>query len=138
MRPVSRITILGFRLGIFVLAGYWIALAVGTHLPAGLVPSGSVSDKTKHFWAFAVLTYLILHVTRPGKPPFRYVFVAVCVTVYAALDEWTQGAIPGRVPDVRDFLADISGMCLAIAAYATARGIFRRRQNRQEITAGIR
>ncbi|MCP4777372.1 MAG: hypothetical protein GY880_24405, partial [Planctomycetaceae bacterium] len=33
MRPVTKITIFGFRLAIVVLAAYWLCIFVGTHLP---------------------------------------------------------------------------------------------------------
>ena len=36
MRPVTKITILGLRLGVVALAVYWAVIFLGTHLPAAV------------------------------------------------------------------------------------------------------
>ncbi len=43
--------------------------------------------------------------------------VAICVTLFSALDEWAQGIMGmGRTADPYDFLADLTGMALAMLA----------------------
>lgn len=153
MRAVTGIAIFGIRFGVLVLAVYWTALFVGTHLPAGLVPSGGVSDKSKHFLAFAILTLLLLHVTQPEsngskrhgigdkekpRPRFRYFWILAGVAIYAIFDEFTQGLIPGRVPDKMDFLADMCGVLVAITLDFGILSRIRRRTKDPEIMSGSR
>ncbi len=66
MRPVTKITIFGFRLAIVVLAAYWLCIFVGTHLPnMGEIVDlrFEVNDKVKHFSAFFLLGGLLCYVT---------------------------------------------------------------------------
>ena len=130
MRPISRITILGFRLGIVALVVYWAALFLGTHLPAAVDFSPQVSDKLKHFTAFLGLATLLCYVTTSPNLWRRFSLIAVIALSYAALDEFTQQFVAGRCADVQDFLADAAGIAVAIGGYATARWFFKRRANR--------
>lgn len=126
MRPVTQITIAGIRLAMLVLAVYWAAIAIGTHLPAQLDFSPQVSDKVKHFSAFAGLSLLLAYVTNSAEGRWRsslvrFGSIALVVTVYAGLDEWTQQFVPGRVADPYDFVADVAGMLCGLTGYVIAR-----------------
>ncbi len=74
MRPVTKITIFGFRLAMVVLGLYWLAIFVGTHLPGALVVTPNVNDKVKHFSAFFVLGGLLCYVTNSPRWFRRFSF----------------------------------------------------------------
>ena len=121
-RHASRNTILGFRLGVIVLATYWFSLFVGTHWPRGLALFDDVSDKLKHFVGFAGLTCLLCGVVHRLKAtlwslPSRVAVTGCILLVYAVADESTQHFVPGRTPDFWDVLADAVGILVVLAAY---------------------
>jgi VanZ family protein len=127
MRPVTKITIFGFRLAIVVLAAYWLCIFVGTHLPnmGKSVPLHfEVNDKIKHFSAFFLLGGLLCYVTNSPRWLQRFVIIGVVGMTYAAIDEITQNFIPGRYPDLFDFVADAAGLWSAIAIYVAAKYIY--------------
>ncbi len=126
MRPVTKITILGLRLGVVVLIAYWALIFLGTHLPAAADFSPKISDKTKHFGAFWGLGTLMCYVTTSQQLWRRFGTIAIVGLAYAAVDEMTQQLIPGRVADLWDFAADAAGLLTAIALYLAAKGIARR------------
>lgn len=126
MRPITKITILGMRLGVVVLLFYWVAIFVGTHLPSVADFSPQVNDKTKHVMAFFVLGSLLCYVTTSNRLALRFGMIVLAGMVYAGIDEITQGLVPGRHPDWMDFVADSCGLIAAVALYATARALFRR------------
>ena len=136
MQPITRITIAGIRLGIVLVAFYWVCIAVGTHLPARLDVSPSVNDKIKHFTAFAGLAFGLCYVTgtRPQvttvSTAMRFAIIAAVVLLYAVIDEITQIFIPGRVPDRYDVLADAMGAGSMILVYASVRRLWKRRRAR--------
>ena len=127
MRPVTKITIFGFRLAIVVLAAYWLCIFVGTHLPnMGEIVDlrFEVNDKVKHFSAFFLLGGLLCYVTNSPRWLKRFAIIGVVGMTYAAIDEITQNFIPGRYPDVLDFVADAAGLWTAIAIYVAAKCIY--------------
>lgn len=121
MRPISRITLFGLRLGFFVLAVYWILIFTGTHVP--VVPDAvpRFNDKLIHFSAFFGLATLLCYVTNSERLFRRFGLIAMGCATYAALDELSQTLIKGRTADPWDFVADMSGAMLAILLYAIAR-----------------
>ena len=131
MRPITGITILGFRLGVIALALYWIALFLGTHWPAGIDVGPQLNDKVKHFGGYFGLAILCCYVTQsPGndrrRSARRFLGVIIVLTVYASIDELTQAFSPGRHPDVFDALADLLGILTAVGLYLAARQTVRR------------
>jgi VanZ family protein len=128
MRPITGITIVGIRLGVIVLAAYWLLLFTGTHWPSGLEGVPDVNDKVKHFAGFFVLTGLLCYVTQSPNPNFwattrRFSLIMLAVLIYAGIDEFTQRFSPGRTPDVWDFVADAAGAVAAVSLYAVARSL---------------
>ena len=121
MRPVTKITIFGLRLGVVLLAAYWLAIFVGTHLPSIIDFSPSVNDKSKHFIAFFVLGGLMCYVTNSPRWFRRFATIGLVGMTYAAIDELTQHLVPGRHPDLMDFLADSVGLWTAIGIYLLAK-----------------
>ncbi|MCO8124860.1 VanZ family protein [Stieleria sp. TO1_6] len=132
MRPITGITILGFRLGVIALVGYWITLFLGTHWPAGAEIVPDVSDKVKHFSAFFGLALLCCYVSESPRSDHaatvrRFGMIVVGLMIYAVIDELTQFFSPGRHPDPLDALADTGGIVSAVILYLIARRWIRHR-----------
>ena len=124
MRPLTKISLFGVRLATCVLAIYWTALFTGTHLPAipAIVPR--VSDKAMHFSGFFILTILLCWVVPTRRKAIRKFAIVACVALaYGIFDEFSQGFVRGRTPDVRDFAADSTGVFVAISLYALTRSM---------------
>ncbi|GAA4457554.1 VanZ family protein [Novipirellula rosea] len=124
MQSITKKTILGFRLAIFALAGYWLLIFVLTHIPSAMIKPPKISDKLMHFTAFGGLGMLMCYVTTSDRLVRRFSMIAIIGMSYAAIDEYTQGFVRGRSPDPMDFVADTAGILTAIAAYATFRAIY--------------
>jgi VanZ family protein len=92
----------------------WLAIILGTHLPSQQVPPTlSAQDKLLHFAAYAVLTFLVVSCWRLAPRPvvrFSMLLAFVILVLHAALDEATQRFVPGRAPEVGDWLADLLGV----------------------------
>lgn len=128
MRPVTKITVLGIRLAVVVLAFYWLAIFVGTHLPRlgmNINRLPLVNDKVMHFTAFFFLGSLLCYVTNSSRWFRRFTLIGLAGMVYAAADEITQHFVPGRYPDLMDFAADTAGLWTAILLYVSAKYVHR-------------
>jgi len=106
---------------IVVLAIYWIALVVLTHMTIpGVVYQAGVSDKWLHFLAYLNLVFLVWFSIRPDdKVHWRekagwLVFLAV--VVYGGIDELTQPYF-GRTKDLMDFLANAEGAATGLVIF---------------------
>ena len=126
MRPVTKISLWGIRLGIVVLAIYWITIFTGTHLPTLADFSPDVNDKIKHFTAFFGLAFLLCYITNSSNYLRRFGMIALVCLAYAAIDELTQNFVPGRVADKLDFAADSIGVSLAIMIYMAGKFAYER------------
>lgn len=114
-----------------LLALYWAALAVATHLPAVVVPQTRLTDKTIHFIAFFGLS-LLLGLAFWSRRPWSLrsaCSVVILIAIYAAVDELTQGLVPGRYPDLRDWYFDVGGAVCAVAVLSVAALVGRQRQH---------
>jgi len=97
-----------------VLVLYWPGLFVLAHIPIPhVVQKAEVSDKSLHFLAYLILTFLIWSAVSGDKKvkwrraaPWLVLFVII---VYGILDEWLQTYVAGRSCDVRDFFTDLAG-----------------------------
>ncbi len=117
MRPVTKVRILGFRLGIVVLAFYWLVIFTGTHVPAVPQMFSAFNDKIKHFGAYFGLAFLLCYVTSGDKPWRRFGSILALAAIYGAIDELTQSLVPGRTTDFLDWGADLLGASTAISLY---------------------
>lgn len=102
-----------------VLALYWIALFVSTHMPMpALDKLPKNSDKGLHLVAYAGLSFLIgLWLLTRGRRGVRlYATVIVFSIGYAILEELTQIPIANRTADPYDVLADAIGTLIGTAA----------------------
>jgi VanZ family protein len=88
------------------------------HLP---VPKGS--DKWAHFLVYAMLGVLVARAVelKPRRAALM-VAVVVGVSLFGAFDEWHQYFIPGRFPDVMDWLADSVGGAVGATMFAFGLG----------------
>jgi VanZ family protein len=89
------------------------SLSAEPALPAPEVP---YFDKVAHFGAYAVLgACLAFAVHRSTLPLALAVFLGVA---YGASDEIHQMFVPGRSPDVFDWVADAAGVAAAVFLYS--------------------
>jgi VanZ family protein len=108
----------------------WAAVILTlTSLPASeFAPVGAFAfpgaDKLVHLALYGVLGALVARAIGPTPSRNTLGAVLVGVAVFAAVDEWHQRFVPGRSPDVLDFVADLTG---ATAGYAALTYMLRRR-----------
>ena len=74
------------------------------------VPMPSVwgFDKLSHFGVYLVLGALLVWAAARTGVPIGLALAAGLV--YAASDEWHQSFVPGRTPDIADWVADALGV----------------------------
>ena len=102
------------KLAIIPLLFYWSAIFVLSHIPIPQMFLGNIpaSDKTLHFLAYLILSFLLwLAVSPDKKVNWRKAtvwWVLFAVVWYGVFDEWLQGYV-GRNPDIKDFFADLAG-----------------------------
>jgi VanZ family protein len=121
---------------------YWIALFVLTHLPpqqAVHIP-GTFTDKQVHAVAYLLLSLALgvtLTVSLPGR---RWIpmFVVAAAMAYGAIDERTQLFV-GRDCELNDWLADVTGACIAAVLLVVIRFFLKPRQLSvgQQLIAGF-
>lgn len=101
---------------------FW--LSSRSDLPGGFdLPGWLPLDKVAHFGLFGVLAALLY---LAGSSALLAVAIAA---LYGVSDEVHQMFVPGRSPDVRDWLADLAGALAGVwAVILMARGGSRRRQ----------
>jgi VanZ family protein len=126
MQPLTKVTILGIRLGVIALAVYWATMFVGTHTPKLPGVVSKPNDKLLHFVAYFGLGILLCYVSKPAKSWRRFGGILVLGLLYGAFDELTQSLVPNRYPDWRDLIADAMGLTTAVAVYWVGRSIVRR------------
>ncbi|MEX0610512.1 MAG: VanZ family protein [Pirellulales bacterium] len=103
-----------------ILAGYWAALFVATHLPrVTLSLPGENTDKLIHFAAFAILAVFaaLAWQLSAGRLTARHLcWIWVLIAIYGALDEWTQSAV-GRNASASDWAADAGGAAIGLMLF---------------------
>lgn len=120
---------IGFLLPI--VAVYWAAMFVGTHLPNIHLPGTSTFisvDKLLHFsgyfgLAFLLSLLLVSNASVRGEGELqalrsRGYQILLVIAIYATLDELTQMLV-GRSCELRDWAADILGTVTGILIVAT-------------------
>jgi VanZ family protein len=99
------------------------AIFVASSIPSESFPDLPIFsyDKFIHFGIFLVFAFLtyraLIHQTgfpELARNPLLYTFLIAAA--YGAFDEIHQFLVPGRSPDLFDFLADSLGGCVAILA----------------------
>lgn len=99
-------------------------------LPGSAIP-GHFSS-LGHFALYAVLAGLYLLALPEGTPgALRWAGVAVLMaSVYGVTDEFHQSFVPGRMPDVVDWLVDTAGALTAVALMTAWRAVAARARGR--------
>ncbi len=118
-----RATINGLRIAIVALAGYWVLLFIGTHLPPNeLLSQLRMNDKVIHGCAFTGLAFLLAWAipTDMSKLHHNTFIAGLIAVIYAGFDEVLQIPV-GRTADWRDFVADCVGVCIGLSFYTIAR-----------------
>ena len=111
------------------LALYWIILFTATTLPGNQLPDLHLSDKIEHFSAFFILSVLLNLALMFQKKSFILYKYSALVTIiitlsYGAVDELHQIFIPGRSADIRDWLADATGVILGVFILNLIKNLF--------------
>ena len=102
---------------------YWLIILTLTSLPGNDVPDVKINDKIEHFLAFGglgFLLYLSLKVQDKVKiiKKLPWLFTILLVALYAAFDELHQLFIPGRMCDIKDWIADMIGVTIGVMSMA--------------------
>ena len=114
------------------------AIFVASSIPdLGELPGG-VSPDFGHFVGYSLLGGLMARAlanARAAGLTNRVAALAwLACAIYAASDEFHQSFVPGRTPDVNDWLVDIAGAVVAIvAARALAAAIAARRKQSRAV-----
>ena len=112
------------------LALYWIILFTATTLPGSQLPDFHLNDKIEHFSAFFILSVLLnLALIFQRKSYFLFKYAALVTIIislsYGAIDELHQIFIPGRSADIRDWLADSTGVILGVFVLNLVKSLFK-------------
>lgn len=116
------------RTATVVLAIYWIALFIGTHVPLDSIPEGiQPSDKLMHFLAYAGLNVLFgcWVATRHSFGWIWAVGMLLLSAVYGAADELLQIPV-GRQCALDDWIADVLGSIMGLAIFTGILAYLRR------------
>jgi VanZ family protein len=123
LKVISMILSHQQKIAACILVLYWPVLFVLAHIPIPhVVQEVEVSDKSLHFLAYLILTFLIWSVVggdrkvkwRRAAPWLVLLFIAV----YGVLDEWLQSYVAGRSADIRDYFADMTGVITSLILYS--------------------
>ena len=96
-------------------------ILLSTSIPGPALPPGPPgSDKLGHFVMYAILGLLAIRAALAHQrgAARSAVLTLAAIGVFAAIDEWHQGLVPGRVPDVADWVADMAGATLGAGSTA--------------------
>jgi VanZ family protein len=83
----------------------------------------TLAKKAGHMLGYALLAAAYLHALNRGRGISGSRLIAsVCLAIlYAVLDEWHQGFVPGRNPSVWDVVIDGAGSVVGLAARLAVR-----------------
>lgn len=102
---------------------YWPALFILAHIPIPqLVREAQVSDKSLHFVAYLILTFLFWFALNPAHKvnwrKARVWWVVLVIAGYGVVDELLQGCISARSCDVRDYIANLGGIFTGLILFS--------------------
>lgn len=101
--------------GLFLLSGV-------SESPPVFEPLFLIPDTVAHFVLYLVLGGLVARGRVQGGPRIPHAVLVAAAAGYAAFDEWRQGPVPGRTPELSDWLADVAGLLAGYLAVAFALG----------------
>jgi len=105
------------------LALYWPAFFILAHIPIPqVVREADVSDKSLHFLAYLLLTFLLWFAVQGDKKvTWRKAgawWMLLLVVWYGVADELLQSLVAGRSCDVRDFVLDVAGTLAGLVLFS--------------------
>ena len=102
-----------------MLAVYWLAIFVGSHVPKQWSPDLAKTDKLVHVTAYAGLSFLLAWFVSLRRPLRIQTFALLLAVVagYGALDELAQLLVPGRYGDMWDWAADLIGGVVGLIGF---------------------
>lgn len=111
------------KLTIISLLLYWPGIFILAHIPIPqLVYKAQVSDKSLHFLAYLILTFLLWFAISPSKKVnWRKAtawLILIVVVWYGLVDELLQGFVVGRSCDVTDFFANLVGTLAGLILFS--------------------
>ena len=98
-----------------------VVILVSTSIPGPALPTGPAgTDKAGHFAMYAILGMLAIRaaLAHGGSPTRAITLTLAGIAVFGALDEWHQGLVPDRMPEVADWVADMAGATVGIGTTA--------------------
>lgn len=115
------------RVSSILLAGYWLAMFLGTHVPLSRPPIPGASDKTHHYLAYLGLSLLVggWLVVRRQVGVRELIGVLCLLALYGGFDEITQPLVQ-RTCDLRDWFADMSGVTTGLLLFFVGLRVWRR------------
>lgn len=126
------------RVSTLLLAVYWFAMFLGTHLPRAKPPIPGASDKTHHYLAYFGLSLLVsgwLAVRR--RVGVRELIGVLCLlALYGGFDEITQPLVQ-RTCDLRDWFADVSGVTTGLLFFFVGKRLWRRTAITETLPLGL-
>lgn len=87
---------------------------LASHRPTLAGPSVTNIDKITHFAVYGLLATLVCRIGRSWKAAIWGVFA---VSAFGASDELHQSFVPGRSPELADWIADTLGAGVAVLLY---------------------
>lgn len=110
------------KITIIFLILYWSALFILAHIPIPqLIREAGVSDKSLHFLAYLILTFLFWFSVRPKEKvnwrKFSVWLVLIIITIYGSVDELVQ-EYTGRTCDAMDIAANIAGILTGLFIFS--------------------
>jgi len=110
------------KITIILLILYWSVLLILAHIPIPqLIREAGVSDKSLHFLAYLVLTFLFWFSIRPNEKvnwrKFSVWLVLIIITIYGAVDELVQ-KYTGRNCDAMDIAANLAGILAGLLIFS--------------------
>jgi VanZ family protein len=123
---ISRLAVRLITAGLLI---YWMALFMGTHLPASAVADTGIGDKSMHFLGYMGLSFLFAcAVTARYRPRWdTYLWMAIILLCYGAMDELSQIPIPCRHADFFDWLANAQGIAVGLVVQRLALWLYENR-----------
>lgn len=90
-----------------------IAIFIASSIPDLTELPGGISDKTGHFWGYALLGLFVARAVAgartAGVTAGSSLAAVALSSAYGATDEFHQRFVHGRSPDVHDWIADTLG-----------------------------
>jgi VanZ family protein len=106
----------------------FLAMFIGTHLPAQVTNEIVYHDKLIHFWAYLTLSFLAVSswdLSIGGLRPIHFLVIWMAGAVYGAIDELTQIPV-GRSCDAWDWMFDVAGVLAGLTLFRILRPLIYR------------